>query len=115
MKVFTVLFVALFFTPCNGNWWNGWNYLWSPIKFTCGVFVDPIKNYFHPPKANVKLPIYCPQGHIFYTASMNEKDLMNEFHKQCQCDCCPYGIDGHKWKNTGTFEKYFVKAIYSVI
>ena len=69
--------------------------------------MDPIKNYFNPTKANAKLPIYCPQGHIFYTASMNEKDLMNEFHKQCQCDCCPYGIDGHKWRNTGTFEKIF--------
>ena len=26
---------------------------------------------------------------------------MEDFHKSCQCPCCKYGTDGHKWKNTG--------------
>ena len=97
MKISVLLILILIIPSCYGTWWS---YIWAPLKFSVGIISDPINNYFNPVTIK-KLGIYCPQGKKFYTKSGEEKEIMEDFHKSCQCPCCKYGTDGHKWKNTG--------------
>ena len=62
------------------------------------------KYKYAPRLTKIGFDLYCPQGTKFSTPSVHyDQAFQQAFGDQCQCDCCPYGDNGHgpSWNNVG--------------